>query len=395
MGSTELIKSKNRAFLVGVLLDQRYHYLRQIVPGVIRYKNAHTNITFAATRGIPVQDFAELAMIRGADGLIVQLADKDQLAQVEATGVPYVNISNLLTSGGPRVVNCDQQVGEMAARHLLDCGLTEFVYWGYAHHTYSQERESAFTRAIEQAGFAVRHWHARTEAADPHAFLTRALSEIKRPLGVMAANDRLAMVFLHSCREMGLRVPEQVAVIGVDNDIVQAEMLQTPLSSVALNGNEVGYQAMLLLHRLMRGESWDGSILRVPPVGVVARASTDILLVEDREIRKALRFMRANFVRLKGVDDVLAVVPLSRRPFEIRFRNVVGRSPYEELCRLRLDFARSLLLGSSLSLTEIGSRCGFESIKEFSYFFCRHAGLSPSKFRNSSVYGSDLSAFRA
>ncbi|MCC5839356.1 MAG: substrate-binding domain-containing protein [Opitutales bacterium] len=371
------------------MLDQRYHYLRQVVPGVIRYKNAHPNILFAAIRGMPVQDFAQLPMLRGADGWIVQLADADQLKQVEATGLPFVNISNLMSFGGPRVVSSEEQVGALAARHLLDCGLREFAFWGNREHVYSQEREAAFTRVIEQAGFTVRHWHARTAAGAQDAFLARTLSEMERPLGVMAANDRFAMAILHTCMELGRRVPEQVAVIGVDNDTVQAEMLQTPLSSVALNGNEVGYQAMLLLHRLMRGEPWDGSVLRVPPVGVVARASTDILLVEDLEIRKALRYMRANFARLKSVEDVLAVVPLSRRPFEIRFRRVVGRSPYEELCRLRLELARSLLLGSSMSLTEIGSRCGFESIKEFSYFFCRHVGLSPGKFRKSTVYGSD------
>lgn len=361
---------------VGVVLDQAYHFHRQVFPGILAYQKRHPHLHFSTWNGNPILAIEHLERVE-VDGIVAQLNSEDQLARMQRLRRPFVNVSNLLPQGGPRVVSDDVAVGRMAAEHLWESGLRHFAFCGIKGHRYSQERWLGFSAYVRGMGCSVEQFHHGS------AGLNIPFARLPRPVGILAANDRIAFRILHFARLAGRQVPDDVAVIGVDNDVVQAEMLQTPLTSVQPDCRQIGWAALALLDEAMgTGAGLRKRVYeRVPPLHVVARGSTDLLFIDDAEIRRALRFMRAHFGRIKGVQAIIAELPMSRRTFEIRFQEAVGRSPHQELARLRWQHARTRLQNTKLTLQEIGEECGFQNMKDFSAFFSRHEGVSPGRFR--------------
>ncbi|MCD8482571.1 MAG: substrate-binding domain-containing protein [Verrucomicrobia bacterium] len=252
-----------------------------------------------------------------------------------------------------------------------------FAFAEVSGHCYSEQRWQGFSEYVEARGCrAELYFHESDRAKIPFKRFTS-------PVGIMAANDRIALSVIHFARLAGMHIPDNVAVIGVDNDVVQAEMLQTPLTSVQPNCRQIGWEALAALDSVFQsGHPLENkALIRIPPLHVVARASTDLLFIDDEEIRRALRYMRANFGRIKSISEIVSMLPLSRRTFEIRFHQAVGRSPHQELARLRWQHARNRLHNSKLTLLEIGEECGFQNLKDFSTFFTKHEGNSPGRFR--------------
>ncbi len=361
---------------VAVVLDQAYHFHRQVFPGILAYQKRHPHLQFSTWNGSPILSEELLERVE-ADGVIAQLNAEGHFARLRRLGLPFVNVSNLLARGGPRVICADAAVGRMAAEHLWESGLRHFVFCGFKGHRYSEERWKGFAAFVQEKGATAQCF--RHEPGS----MNLPFARLPRPAGIFAANDRLALVVIHYARLAGMQIPDEAAVIGVDNDVVQAEMLQTPLTSVQPDCRQIGWEALALLDAAIRSGQHPANRVhvRVPPLHVVARASTDLLFIEDTEIRRALRWMRANFGRIKGVDEIIARLPMSRRTFELRFHKVVDRSPHQELARLRWQHARERLQNTKLTLQEIGEECGFQNMKDFSAFFSRHEGVSPGRFR--------------
>ncbi len=204
---------------------------------------------------------------------------------------------------------------------------------------------------------------------------------LPRPVGIMACYDIKAQQVLDVCRELDLAVPEQVAVIGADNDELLCNLSDPPLSSVVPNSQRAGYEAAGFLDRMMSGQKVKSDAVLVRPLGIETRQSTDTLAIEDAEIAAAVRFIRRHADTGINVGDVLKEVPLSRRVLESRFRKILGRTPHEEIVRQRIGRIQQLLSETELSLREIADRTGFEHAEYLSVAFKQATGQTPSEFR--------------
>lgn len=217
--------------------------------------------------------------------------------------------------------------------------------------------------------------------------LSQWLQGLAKPVGIMACYDIKAQQILDVCRELDLAVPEQVAVIGADNDDLLCNLSDPPLTSVIPNSHRAGYEAARLLDRMMSGQEVQNDGVLVRPLGIHTRQSTDTLAIEDADIAAAVRFIRQHATEGIQVGDVLKAVPLSRRVLESRFRKILGRTPHEEIVRQRISRVQQLLSETELSLREIAERSGFEHPEYLSVCFKQATGQSPSQFRKASVSG--------
>jgi LacI family transcriptional regulator, galactose operon repressor len=183
------------------------------------------------------------------------------------------------------------------------------------------------------------------------------------------------------CRQLGFRVPDEVAIVGVDDDDLLCELSRPSLSSVALPGERIGYEAAVLLDRWLRGLRPPKKVVVLPPVGVVVRQSSDLMAVPDPQVSAALRFIREQADRPLHVQDVLREVPMARRALERRFRKWLQRSISEEIRRIHLERSRQLLSQTDLPLSAVATQSGFTDGRQLSVVFRRETGLTPSAFR--------------
>jgi LacI family transcriptional regulator len=200
----------------------------------------------------------------------------------------------------------------------------------------------------------------------------------------MACYDIRGQQVLDACRAAGWAVPGEVAVIGVDNDELLCDLASPPLSSVIPNAHRAGYEAAALLDRMMAGKRIAATARLIAPLGVAARQSTDVLAVDDREVARAVQFIREHASEGINVSDILQAVPLSRRVLEQRFQRLLGRTPRQEILQVRLNRVRQLLTETKLSLYQIAERTGFEHVEYLSVVFKRETGLTPSRYRSNS-----------
>jgi LacI family transcriptional regulator len=212
----------------------------------------------------------------------------------------------------------------------------------------------------------------------------RWLRALPKPLGVMACNDMRGQHVLDACRRYDLAVPEEVAVIGVDNDELLCSLCDPPLTSVVPNPERIGYDAAALLEALMQGERVGRTAQFVEPIGVVTRQSTDVLAIDQPNVVTALRYIREHACDGIGVADVLQQVPLTRSVLERLFRRYVGRSPQEEIRQVQLKRARQLLAETELSLAQIAPLAGYRHPEYMSVVFKRLAGETPGQYRRRS-----------
>jgi len=197
----------------------------------------------------------------------------------------------------------------------------------------------------------------------------------------MACYDLRGQQLLDACRRCAIAVPDEIAVIGVDNDELLCELSDPPLTSLIPNTHRTGYDAAALLDELMSGKRPPAQAHLVPPVGVATRQSTDVVAIEDRSVAMAMRHIREHACDGINVKDVLRAAPQSRRRLESAFRRLFGRTPHEEILRLQLDRAKHLLVATDLPLSEIAERAGFAHVEYLSVVFKKQFGVPPSRYR--------------
>jgi len=284
----------------------------------------------------------------------------------------------------PWVETDDAAIARLAFDHLRDRGFSRLAFCGDRRFNWSRWRRMHFQDLAEAAGYSCAVYEApqrpRSWSAERGALLGW-LRSLPAPVGVFACYDAQAQRLLDCCRECGIAVPERCAVLGVDNDDVLCELCDPPLSSIAPDTLRSGYRAAEVLARLLRGDSVPRAGELIPPRGLVARQSSDVLAIEDPALAAGLRFIRAHACEGITVRDVLRGLPVSRRVFEHRFRQHFGRSPHQEIVRQRMLLAERLLRESELSQAAIAERVGFEHPEYLSVAFKRYSGLSPSAWR--------------
>ena len=259
----------------------------------------------------------------------------------------------------------------------------------YGEHRYQDERSDRFARAIGERGFSCdvyRHPAAKALTWDEEQrHIAAWLERLPKPVAVMTCHDDRGHQVLDACLRVGLTVPDEVAILGVDNDPFLCNLSTPQLSSIDVNPERIGYEAAALLDRLMKGRRPPRRPLLFPPRGLVLRQSTDVTAVGDAHVAQAARLIRDHAHAAVGIEELLAKVPVSRSALFRRFKEHLGRSPKEEMTRVRIERARELLRHSTLSVGAVAERAGYTEAKHFIVIFRRATGLTPLRYRKQSA----------
>jgi LacI family transcriptional regulator len=322
-------------------------------------------------------------------GIIARIENETIAKAILARKLPAVDVSfGLEHSPFPRVVTDSLETTRLAAEHLLERGLRNFGYCGDNQYHWSRIRSSLFVGHIRRAGYpcAVFQGTSSLSAGDRWQHEIQAIAnwlrKLSKPIGIMACYDVRGQQVIETCRSLNLEVPDKVAVIGVHNDDLLCELCDPPLSSVIPNARRAGYEAAGLLERMMDGEKIPPQRLLIAPIGIAARQSTDVAAVDDPQLSRAVRFIREHACEGITVEEVLRAVPMSRSVLERRFKQVLARTPLDQILRVKLECAKSLLTTTDLSLTLIAERAGFDHVEYFSVAFKRIVGETPGHFRS-------------
>ena len=383
---------------VALLIETSRAYGRDLLMGIAKYLRIHGSWSVEFEEGDFTEQLPEWFKRWQWDGVIARVKMPVIARRLRKLNVPVVDVYGGLPGFGFSTIRSDEiSVGRLGAEHLIERGFSRFAFCGFNGTDWSDIRKTGFEQRVAEAGFSCLSFQ------NPRHHLTKGLPEyeehgqryeqelkhwlqsLPNPLGLMACNDSRGRQVLNCCRELNIAVPDELAVIGVDRDEIFCELSDLPLSSVILNSQQIGFEAAALLNRLISGEEVKDHSRVIKPMGVATRRSTDVLAIEDRHIAAALGIIREHACEGLDIPTLLKSVPLSRSVLERRFAQILGRSPNEEILRVKMGRACRLLEESDLSLAVVAEKCGFEHAEYFSRLFKTKLGSTPGEFRKTSL----------
>jgi LacI family transcriptional regulator len=294
-----------------------------------------------------------------------------------------------------RVLEDHGHAAQLVAEHFLSRGFHNFMFYSDTDNWSYEERGRGFIEALKRSGHtcAWLRWHQSTEHRDDREqwkrkrkWLVSQLKPAPKPLAVFAANDEQALDILDTCESAELAVPEQVAIVGAENYLLAPDAMRTPVSSVDTNLETLGYSGAALLEDLMKGKRVPDKPIRIPAAGIITRKSSDLLAIRHKGVANSLRFIWEHADQPISVKDLVGVAAMSRRGLHKAFLENVGRTPGQELQRVRIERAKRLLAESNHKLEVLASLCGYQSANSFCVAFKQATGMSPRQFRDSVVH---------
>jgi LacI family transcriptional regulator len=310
---------------------------------------------------------------------------------IESLGMPVVDITiSEIPRQIPRVLNDNEEIGRLAAEHFLKRGFHHFAYFSWSSVPVNVVRQKSYRSALEDAGVPPENIHAILQPSDKilrdwpahEAAILGQIDNLPRPLAVFTGQDNLGATLIEVCIRNGIHVPEEIAVLGVDNIEFLCDSLAVPLSSIDTRFADLGYQAARQLQRLLDGEiAPDEPPLLLASGGVVNRRSTEFLAIPHPAVAKALRMMRADFGSPMTLEHICRIVGMSKRGLEKAFRKHLQHSPAAELRRIRIDHAKRTLTETDMKVEAIARQCGYCNSSNLSLAFKRDTGLSPRAYR--------------
>jgi LacI family transcriptional regulator len=353
---------------VALIVDTVIVSGRGVLAGIAQYIREHGPwLTYHEPRDA---EHAVPAWIRGwkGDGILVRSQNRKILSAVLATGLPAVDVLGEARPLKLPLVHVDnRRIAQLAADHLMDIGLASFGFCHQAGACWSEERRNEFIRclAAEQHPCSVYDMKSgrggRYSWAAEQSAMAAWLAGLSKPAGVLVCSDWHGHTVLGACRRAGLAIPDDIAILSVDNDEVLCSVCEPPLSSVIGDYEKVGYVAAGMLANMMEGRRRGPPVVLIPPRGIAVRRSTDILTIREGLVCQALRLIRASACKGLAAEEVIRQIPASGTLIRRTFRRVLGRSIHDEIIKTRLNEALFLLRESDLSLAEIAERTGFKS----------------------------------
>lgn len=372
-----------------LVFEMRYEECTAMLKGIVHYERSHRMWeTFHDDEGRAQFDPHWLRS-RSWNGIISRHTTPDFAKQCRDLGIALVDLNDSPPIDGvPKIRPDNRGLGHLGAEHFLERGFRSFAFCGYANTGWATERRDGFLEALRLAGHSCEvydiiysedplpAWDARNLAS-----LGVWLGRLPRPTAVLACNDYRAQQVIYAAQHVGLLIPEDVAVLGINNDHMRCDLSTPPLSSVATNGFQAGFHAAECLTQLMAGRPVEQMDQRIEGLGVIARQSTDVLAIEDKMVATALAFIRERACLGISVDDVLKHAFTSRSLLEKRFRRYIGRSPQAEIRRVQVAKIRQLLVETDLPLKEIAEHTGFEHVEYLCVVFKRLMDEPPGCYR--------------
>lgn len=326
------------------------------------------------------------------DGILAWLGADNELARfvVEAK-LPTVDFSRRrLELPFPRVLIDDTASVRLVAEHFLVRGFSHFVYYSAQDNWAFNEHGRVFAEILKEAGHdcAWIKWHTSSayttghmQWRDKRRWLATELKKAPKPLALFAATDDHALEVIEVCDSVGISVPEEISVVGMDNSLLAVDAMSTPISSVDQNFTTLGYRGAQLLDELMHGKPAPAEPIFIPPAGLVARKSSDLLAISHPGLARSLRYLWANYRNAIGVDDLARIAGMSRSGLHRAYIEILGRPPGTELHRVRIENAKKLLAQATLKLDEIAEMSGYQSANSFWVAFRQTTGMSPKQYQ--------------
>ena len=374
---------------VALIIETSKIYGREILLGIGRYVALHEPWSiFTNERGQNDADPKWLKNWKG-DGIITRSADFELCRRARRHGIPVVSLRHLFEKPEfPSIFPDQRLIGERVAGHFISRGFRHFGYCGVmGNKLWERQRLAAFADSIGAIGGDCAEYKP-TYMADVENNWEREqiamiawLKKLPKPAAIMTAHDSQGVQVLDACRRAGIRVPDDVAVVSVDNDPVLCELASPPLSSLDQNARKLGFEAAALLDRLMRGKKVATTNFFFEPGEVFTRQSSDIIAIKDARVSKAVRFIRENAFRKLDSDAISRAAGQSYRALENNFRLHTGHSPRDEINNLRLRQIKQFLTETDYKLPQVAEECGFTYHEYMSRFFKKHTGMSPGAYR--------------
>lgn len=375
---------------VALIFDARRPYDSQVVLGVAAFAREQRGWEiFVEEQPSGSRRLPNLSAWDG-HGVIANFDQPGVERQVRASGLPVVAFGGIGSAPGVSyVATNNESIARLAARHLRDRGFRNFAFFGYTPNPFncwSAARESAFILEITAAGGSCSTLCLPEDSTHKWSVfvgkILRWIESLPKPVGIFAATDRRSKSLLTACRTGGVRVPDDVAVIGVDNDPLLCELSHPPLTSIEQGAREVGYQAAKWLHRLMTRARNPRQFV-IEPVGIIARASTEILAVDDADAASAFRIIRECACDGLTPEEVCRRIGRSRSGLEARFKDRFHSTLAAKIMDVRLDRAHDQVLHTRFPLKVVADQCGFSSVQHMTTYFRKRLGRTPAAIRKS------------
>jgi LacI family transcriptional regulator len=371
---------------VALLIETSNEYARGILRGIRAFIQEHKPWSiYMGEHSRNQTDLSWLTSWKG-DGIIARIENQEIADYVRRLGVPAIDLSAFrYLPELPCIETDDRSIAGLAFDHLLERGFSRFAFCGDAHFVWSMQRKRYFSELAEHMGYSCSHymldsgqtWNEERQA------MAEWLRSLPKPIGIMTAYDILGQKLLESCQLASIGVPDEVGIIGVDNDELLCNLSSPSLSSVMPNSRETGYRAAETLDRMMSGEKVEVEIKSIPALDVVMRMSTDVVAVKDRVVADAVRLIRSRVYEDVRIDSLLRAFPFSRRALEERFHRAIGRSPHDVMMDMKCKVIKQFLLETDVPLARIAERVGFKHTEYMSVLFKRETGMTPSEYRKS------------
>ncbi|WP_269524517.1 AraC family transcriptional regulator [Coraliomargarita parva] len=374
---------------IALLLGQDLGYSRRVLSGVLNYAESHAMNWIFHNAPPDIRVLPALERWR-PDAILIHLSDRALGERLLELGVPMVSVTNTIAGLRVPYVDVDSQaVGCMAADYFLGLGFRSFAYYGSRKVEFSKNRERGFRARLEGLGYPVANLHADFLPHSPFGQdwsrvdrqTERWLRQLPKPVAVLASNDIPARVLCELCRTAGLRVPDEVSILGVDNDVSECRMSFPALSSVELPAEQIGREAADALRRMLDGGELTESAQHMSPLGVIPRSSTDYRATGDERVKRVLAYIDEFADRGISVDDVCRRSGLSRRSLERLFREDLHCTVLEQIQKVRVARAKRLLLETDLRIGEVAERAGFGNPRQLNRVFRQYEGEAPSMYR--------------
>ena len=376
---------------VALIIETSIHYGRQVLRGITRYLHAKSPWSVFLEQGDLWQSPPSWLKAWRGDGVICRKTTPQLADALAKAGIPLVDLSDQVDFFGVPRIECDHRaVGAAAADHLLERGFTRFAFCGFSDQAWSIHRREGFQAQLASRNFTCAVMESAWTGPRAQAWeseqdqIVKWLRSLARPAGILACSDMRGQHVLDACKRIDLAVPEDVAVIGVDDDAVLCNLCQPPLSSVIPNAERVGYEAAALLNQLMTGAKLTQKHILIEPVGITARQSTDVLAIDDPVIASVVRFIRERACKGCSMKEVERFSPISRSLLERQFRKYLGRSPQSEIRAVQIKRVKKLLAETDLPLVEIAELAGYSHPEYMSVVFKRETRQTPGEYRENS-----------
>ena len=378
---------------VAVLVESSRGYGRNLLRGIAAYARSHGPLSiYRQDQGLG-ESFPTWLHAWEGDGIIARIESEELAEFLSTRGLPTVDLRyRFQLPGIPTIETNELSVAQLACDHLVECGVQHFAFCGFEGANYSEARQAFALEYLAQRGYTTSVYNSHADHPTDTVGLEAEgllhdeelgawLQSLPKPVGLFACNDIRAAQVANVCRELNIKVPEQIAVVGVDDDRLICELTTPPLSSVALDTFRIGYLATEMLSRMMQGTAPEESRVLIRAKGVVRRQSTDLLLSDDPDVAAALEFIRNHACDGITVDDVAQAVNQSRSTLVRRFSKHAGTTIKAEITRVRVSRLKQLLADTEYPLLQIARMVGFAHVEYMSTMFKEHTGETPGQYR--------------